>query len=824
MRFSWTSRWLTVMAIALCAMAGCASIPNSGIDPTGERIFAAPPPPTGTDRSNERYFDHPLGQLPWDDVSVSLQTCEKVAPVGSEVVLIAGVCGSDGYLRTNRRLEWSIDPGSVGQFVAVGRNGLVDLLLGDFNQPRKITNTYAIGSTSRSNIRLNRGACSPEGFEYVLRGQGWITITSPTEGTSHVTVVSPKVYRWDKRTKSAVIHWVDAQWQFPTPAINPAGTTHVFTTTVTRRSNQSPCEGWRVRYEIVDGPPAGFLPDGVSVIEAPVDSTGQARVELFQKQPRHGTNNVAIQVIRPADLPGAGGQRLVVGSGATMKTWTGADLAVNVTGPATASPGAALTYRIDVSNPGDLSAKDVVATSTMPEGLTYLTSNPPAEMLGRQLQWRLGELGARQQHTIKVDYRAERQGSVTNCCEAAAAGGLKVSHCATTTVGSPSLEVRVTGPSQANVGSEVTFEITVTNRSQTPATKLRIRDKLDSGLEHPLADEQNAIDNRDLGDLAPGASQRINVTFRVTKPGRLCHTVEVTGDGIAPAIAEGCVTGIGNGVAPGEGPPSDIPPFGGDTTPRPDWTVPTFKVEKTGPRQLSVGETARFVIVVTNTGSTALQNVQVLDRYDAALTPVMATDGYRIEGGGLAWTIENLPAGKASKLEVHCTCQTIAANACNRVTVTAPDGAKVDDEACLEIRAAGTTPSETTPFFPPIDEGLTMTVTGLRNPVAVGKELTYEIRVTNTGMQSYQQLSVAVEVPEGMVANPMGTTGPDATKFTIDRGAVSFDPVSELRPRESLIYRVRVRTKQPGQFRLRAELNSPALTQPLAKEESTEVF
>ena len=102
--------------------------------------------------------------------------------MGSEVVLIAGVCGPDGYLRTNRRLEWSIDPGSVGQFVAVGENGLVDLLLGDFNRPRKITNTFAIGSTLRANIRLNRGACKPEDFAYVLRGEGWITLTSAVGG------------------------------------------------------------------------------------------------------------------------------------------------------------------------------------------------------------------------------------------------------------------------------------------------------------------------------------------------------------------------------------------------------------------------------------------------------------------------------------------------------------------------------------------------------------------------------------------------------------------------------------------------------------------
>ena len=63
----------------------------------------------------------------------------------------------------------------------------------------------------------------------------------------------------------------------------------------------------------------------------PVDSAGHANAEIFQKQPAHGTNKVCIQMIRPGEVPGAGGRRLVVRTGATMKTWTAADLAVRKT-------------------------------------------------------------------------------------------------------------------------------------------------------------------------------------------------------------------------------------------------------------------------------------------------------------------------------------------------------------------------------------------------------------------------------------------------------------------------------------------------------------
>ncbi len=676
---------LVAMAACALAIAGCTNA-RSGIDPTGERIFAPPPaPPPPTNLAAERYYDQPLGRLAWDDAAVQLRPPETVAPVGSEVVLIAGVCGPDGYLRTNRRLEWSIDPGGVGQFVAVGETGLVDLLLGDFNNPRKITNTYAIGSTLRSNTRLNRGACRPEDFAYVLRGEGWITLTSAAEGTSHVTVLAPEVYGWNTRLKSATVHWVDAVVQYPPPAINPAGTRHVFTTTVVRQSNQSPCEGWRVRYAINSGPPAGFLPDGAPAVEVPTNVAGQACAEIFQKQPMHGTNMVSIQVIRPAELPGAGGQRLVVGSGTTTKTWTAADLAIKVIAPTLANVGATLTYHIDVSNPGDLPAKDVVVTDVVPEGLTCLGSNPPAEVAGKQLVWRLGELGARQRRPIEVSFRAEKQGGVTNCCDAVA-GGLKVSDCATTTIAlaaapaapaapagpalpaaSP-LSVEISGPPQANVGSEVTFRITVTNRGQTPATKLTIKLRFDSGLEHKKAPGKNAIEN-DFPDLAPGASRAIGATLKVAKPGRLCQTVEVSGPGVAPGTAQNCITAVG-GPAPGSAAPAPV------------------SIKVSGPEQRVVGETARFIIEVKNNGTAPLQNLKVVDSYDAALTPTLATKDYVLEGVNLAWTVASLaPAGTAT-LVVDCTCQAEAAKACNRAAVTLPDGSSAKDEACVAIRAA----------------------------------------------------------------------------------------------------------------------------------------
>jgi uncharacterized repeat protein (TIGR01451 family) len=355
-------------------------------------------------------------------------------------------------------------------------------------------------------------------------------------------------------------------------------------------------------------------------------------------------------------------------------------------------------------------------------------------------------------------------------------------------------------------------------------------------LENPAVNQRNAIE-RLLGDLAPGASQCVNVTLGVRRPGRLCHTVEVTGKNIAPSSQQACLMGVAATAAPGPsapggpstpsgpGGPSVAPPSGGPEQPKPQPNPirPSFTVKKSSQKRLVVGEMADFSIELVNSGSVAVRNIKVLDHYDPALVPRMATDGYRVEEGGLAWTVDALPGGQTTELRVQCLCQSAAAKTCNRVKAIAADGATAEDEACLEIRAGSTLPG-----LPPTKpapsaaagEGLKMTVIGLRNPVTAGKELTYEIKVTNNGSTPYQQLSVTATVPESMLFSPLGTAPP---KFSVEGKAIRFEKVPELQPGGSLIYRVRVQTKQPGQWRFRAELTAATVAQPIVQEASTEV-
>ena len=103
----------------------------------------------------------------------------------------------------------------------------------------------------------------------------------------------------------------------------------------------------------------------------------------------------------------------------------------------------------------------------------------------------------------------------------------------------PMVELHITGPQTAALGSDARFEIEVVNHGTAPAENLLITDRFDPGLEYKnrLSPIQNA-----LGTIPPGGSKKLALTFRVTKAGKLFHTMEVSNRAGISESAQACVT------------------------------------------------------------------------------------------------------------------------------------------------------------------------------------------------------------------------------------------------------------------------------------------
>jgi uncharacterized repeat protein (TIGR01451 family) len=569
-----------------------------------------------------------------------------------------------------------------------------------------------------------------------------------------------------------MIHWLDAQWQFPPPAINAAGTRHVFTTMVMRQSDQSPRPGWVVRYTISGGPPAAFAATGGPTVDVPTDATGRASAEIYQPQPTCGTNAIGILVIRPAGSGGLTGP-LVVGSGGTSKTWSAPGLALRMSGPAIASTGATVTYRLELSNPGDLPVEGIAVADEIPEGFSFLTSRPPAEATGHTARWPAQKLAPGQCCSMELDLRADRIGSVTNCAEATAAGGLRSRECVTTTVSAalpagpgaglataavpapapppaspagpsptpaappatpPVLEVKVTGPERVTVGETVKFDFPIKNTGSTTASGLEVRLRFDSGLEHAVAPSPIV---GPLKDLQPGETTDARVEFRAIQAGKQCLQVEITGKGGVRATAEGCIT-----VAEAPAPSPKAKP---SPPPSEKLSLRVAKPDTSPPEAAPKRETKSSQ---SNTRPPALAGT-----------------------GGLRMTLASL---------------------------TQP--ARVGKEFTYKIEVTNPTPAA------PSRNG------GAGRP--------YGIDATNQAL-AVHDVAVTVTLPENLLPVALGTTPGDAT---IDGREVRFPPLANLFGGEPRVYYVRVLPQKPGDAKVRAQLTQRNSSQPILVDTVTQIL
>lgn len=407
---------------------------------------------------------------------ISITPSRILAPVGSEVVLVAGVCGENDHLMANERVEWMLDRAGTGQIVTVGQRGELDLFRMPQNTPRKVDNFFAIGSTSPYSELLDRGTPDPNDDIQIRRGDAWITISSPTEGTSYVSAYAPNVPNWAGRTASATVYWLDAQWVFPSSVILAPGQSHTLTTTVTRQTDGAPIAGWIVRYRVVGGN-AGFYGGG-QTSELATNNQGRASVEISPTDDRPGTTNIAIEIVRPEQAGVAASPRVTLGQGLASISWAAGGISGT---PMPATPPPVLESTPGV---GGWQAPNINPPPSLPSTPTSPPATQPTPATGRP----------------DLLLRVERKG----------AAPLKV-------------------------GDQVEFQVTVTNQGSGVAKNVSIVDDFDLGLTNAAAAPGEQYIKTDTPfDLAPGETQTLPLTFGITQAGRLSHNVTVSADNAVP--------------------------------------------------------------------------------------------------------------------------------------------------------------------------------------------------------------------------------------------------------------------------------------------------
>jgi uncharacterized repeat protein (TIGR01451 family) len=734
---------------------------------------------------NAGYASTTRGRIPG---TLTTTPARIVAPVGAEVVVLAGVCGRDGHFIMNQPLEWMLSRDSAGQIVEVG--GMDHSVFNNLVPPssKKFDGDYAWGRTGLKPRLIDRGTETCSDDITVEKGQTWISLSSASEGTSYLTCVAPKSEAWPERKSSTIIHWVDALWSIPMPSSATAGTIAPLDVAINRTTDGSGVSGYNVRYQIVGGVPAEFHPQGTQIAEVTSNAQGRAPIQIRQPagQAVAGPTQVRVEIIRPG-VPGA--REVVLESGITSVNWSSPALTLRAIGPIAAGVNQPFNYRIEVTNPGDQVSRDVVvSTGDLKGDVEYIASNPKPGAFGDRYEWKLGDIQpGSQPQVIELQMRSAQKGKKRLCFQVeSSTDKLKTEACAETEIAVPCIGLAINGPRTASVGDQASFSFDITNQCDRPLENLSVRLQYDEGLN--AIGVSNPVEIGPIARLAPGEVYNLPpLVFSVNQSGTRCFTIEVRSSAGDVARGRQCIE-----VA--------------------NVTEPRVRIDMQSQRTVRVGEQIRVQTQVTNVGNVPLDNVTVMHAFARSMTPTQRSPfPQRWIGDDMAFDIGRLEPGQSQLVEVLFDATGVDGDAYCRTTVTNPLGVSEQTGVAIRIEPVGGTGQPApgnpgtgeNPIRVPGDSGtgrLAVSVVAVDRTVAVQNNATFQVTVTNDRPVTDQNVVISMLIPDGARLQPVDTaqSGLRIVEQSADGRRVRFESRAEMRAGESIQFPVALQVLQAG--------------------------
>lgn len=437
------------------------------------------------------------------------------------------------------------------------------------------------------------------------------------------------------------------------------------------------------------------------------------------------------------------------------------------TAPATVALNAPFDYNYTVTAKDKV--KRVVVEEQIPQGATYVSSVPEAEVSGNTVTWNIYNLEKGQSVPLTLTVEPTEVADLSSCATITAFPQA----CTTTTVGVPELAVTKSTPNErVLMDAGVPWTIRVTNTGNFCAYDVVLTDTLPAGLTH---ESGNRTLTAEIGTLAPGESREVTVNTTAVAAGEHINNVSVNASNAASAESQAGVFVVLAGL----------------------------EVAKTGPELEFVGKQVAYTITVTNTGEVDLQDVVVTDTVPAQ-NRLLSAPGAQVDGNTATWTT-NLAAGQSREFQLTVL-GLEAGTFCNQVAAqSAAYELSVHDDACTEWRG---------------HPALLMEVIDTEDPLLIGQETTYVIQITNQGTAPDHNVRLEATVPPELeIVRASGDT-----EGRIDGRQISFAPYEVLQAKEIIQYRVVARAVAEGDARFRAQMQSDLIRTPVPQEESTQVY
>jgi uncharacterized repeat protein (TIGR01451 family) len=446
-----------------------------------------------------------------------------------------------------------------------------------------------------------------------------------------------------------------------------------------------------------------------------------------------------------------------------------AALTLDVNGPTRINQGLPLTFDVVVKNSGAAGVREVEVEVPLPPGARLLRSEPPAEVRDGRLTWNLGDLPAGGQRRLVVEVQPPEAGSVLlrPLARFGAAEGLAVA------VVRPPLALTVIGPESATTGGKVVFQIALSNNSNAPITNVLLYDPLPPGLRH----EKGQSIEAPIAKLDPGQTRTLRLETDAVAPGRQVNEVTARADGGLTARARTAVL----------------------------VREAFLSLALDGPRRAAVNGEVVLGLKLTNPSGTPAREVSLALAIPEGLEFVSASTAASFDPAGhvVRWALGTLEPGHPQLV----TCKLHARLAGDWALPAACRAGGMG-----EVKSTHAVHLEALP-------ALTLEMAPLQDPLDVGGETAYVVRVHNQGAAAAQALVLSASVPPELL--PL--RGDGASPGRVQGQQVQFAELAGLAPNVDAVFRVHVRGRQPGQGSFRVQLTAPALTAPLAQEVTAHV-
>lgn len=437
--------------------------------------------------------------------------------------------------------------------------------------------------------------------------------------------------------------------------------------------------------------------------------------------------------------------------------------------PGEVKVGKQATFVLHVQNVGNSTAMDVQVLDRVPVGMKLVDATPrPDPSRQPDLFWALGDLQAGEERTITLQLVPEQEGELGSVARVTFEAAASVRTVSTR----PELKIVQEALSEVLIGQQVEIMVLVSNTGTGDATGVMLQEDVPQGLKHPKGPELDYP----IGVLHPNEERRIILKMQATEAGIVQNTIVAKAD-------DGLET-------------THTIPF--------EIVAPKLQVALSGPTRRYLERQATFQVHVQNSGTHEATNVEIALQLDRGFTFV-STDyegHYDPTRHAVLWALDSLPKGDAGTVPVTLL-PVEEGERVLQLNASADFGVKASNERRVAVDSLAE---------------LTFSINDSADPVEIGGETTYEVRVRNTGSRDDSNVQVQLQLPPGMQLVGNGDFQ------DLGRGVIAFQPSRVLKANGEIVFTVKARGVAPGTHLVKAIVASDQSQTPVTKEESITVY